>query len=140
MAKRIQKVLLGVAALAAMGLGGAVFANAQSAPSSAPEHASVPDRDSVQSGDQTTPDKPAAARTSTVSLRAASATAPSTAPADPTQSGDQTAPDKPGAGSSEQPGAESPEQSAETPSASDGPGGYADPAGGNAQTDQQGEH
>jgi hypothetical protein len=58
MTKRIQKLALAVAALAALALGGAVFAQAQSAPSAATHHTSVADRDTVQSGDQTTPDKP----------------------------------------------------------------------------------
>lgn len=68
MAKRIQRVMLGVAALAALALGGAVFAQASPSPSrtqaahpsQAPERVSAADRDNVQSGDQTTPDRAAA--------------------------------------------------------------------------------
>jgi len=62
------------------------------------------------------------------------------------QQGDQTTPDT--ASDTEKAGSEkapSTETSAETPGsetagASDGPGGYADPAGSNADTQQQGEH
>jgi hypothetical protein len=60
MTKRIQKLAMAVAALAALALGGAVFAQAQSSPSAAPERTSAPDRDNVQSGNQTTPDAPTA--------------------------------------------------------------------------------
>jgi hypothetical protein len=60
MTKRIQKLALAVAALAALALGGAVFAQAQSPSPAAPHHANVVDRDNVQSGDQTTPDRPGA--------------------------------------------------------------------------------
>jgi hypothetical protein len=60
MTKRIQKLAVAVAALAALALGGAVFAQAQRPPSAAPHHTSVADRDNVQSGDQTTPDRPGA--------------------------------------------------------------------------------
>jgi hypothetical protein len=99
-------LLVAVAALAALALGGAVFAQAQSSPppaprspSAAPERTTAPDKDNVQSGDQSTPD-----------ARTASAT----------------------------PGGESPENSAESESATanDGPGGHADePA--NAAADHQ---
>jgi len=56
MTKRIQRLTVAVAALAALALGGAVFAQAQSSPSTASERTGAPDRDNVQSGDQTTPD------------------------------------------------------------------------------------
>lgn len=110
MAKRIQRVMLGVAALAALALGGAVFAQASppattspipAAPGSqAPERVSAADRDNVQSGDQTTPDRPDAARRN----------------------------ERPGAGKAAQAGRKA-ERSGEVPEASDGPGGHADPAG-----------
>jgi len=56
------------------------------------------------------------------------------------QQGDQTSPDTAAAGS-EKAGAESPEAAGtEKGSVSDGPGGFADPAGSNANTQQEGEH
>jgi hypothetical protein len=57
-------LVVAVAVLAALALGGAVFAQAQSSPSAAPERTSSPDRDNVQSGDQTAPDiaKPGSGR------------------------------------------------------------------------------
>jgi hypothetical protein len=61
MTKSIQKLVLALAALAAMAFGAAGFAQAQGSSSAAPERVSAPDRDSVQSGDQTTPDKARAA-------------------------------------------------------------------------------
>jgi hypothetical protein len=60
MTKRIQKLLVAVAALAALALGGSVLAQAQQTTSHAikvHERTTGPDRDNVQSGDQTTPDK-----------------------------------------------------------------------------------
>jgi cytoskeletal protein RodZ len=112
MTKRIKKTIAAVAALGALALGGAVFAQAQpgqsaSAPSvqSASESVTSPDTDSIQSGDQTTPD-PAG-----------------------TASG------------SEQRSAESPEQpGAESAPESDGPGGHADePGNPNANNEFQGQ-
>ena len=140
MTKRIQKLVMAVAALAALALGGAVFAQAQSAPSAEPPPASV-DRDNVQSGDQTTPDRPAAATSARTShahvsaVRAASSATPTGG--DTGQSGDQTTPDRPGS-ANEQPGAENPETGAGSESApsSDGPGGHADEAT-NASADHQ---
>jgi hypothetical protein len=58
MTRRIQKLVMTVAALAALALGGAVFAQAQTSPTPVPERTSATDTDNVQSGDQTTPDKP----------------------------------------------------------------------------------
>jgi hypothetical protein len=147
MTRRIRKLVLGLAALAALGAGGAVFAQAQSTPTSTQEQTTAPDRDSIQSGDQTTPD-PAAASTvagavhharvhNSRTVRAAGAEAPGAADTDTVQSGDQTTPEQPGAG--EQPGAENPERSGEAPesaSNSDGPGGHADEPG-NANADHQ---
>lgn len=149
MFKRTKRVVVGVVALAALGAGGAVFAQAQSSSPSPPEHVSAPDRDTIQSGDQTTPDRPAAAtaarkvhhsrgkhhpspRHHTRLARAASVDTGSA------QNGDQTTPDQPGV--SERPGAENPEQSGEKSSESatnsDGPGGHADEPG-NANADHQ---
>jgi hypothetical protein len=137
MTKRIQKLVAAVAALAALALGGAVVAQAQSSQSAAPERISAPDRDNVQSGDQTTPDtaKPTAIRAGHRHVRVSNTSA------DPTgggtgQSGDQSAPDSGSAG--ETPGAENPESGAGSESApsSDGPGGHADEPG-NANADHQ---
>jgi Ni/Co efflux regulator RcnB len=117
MSKRIQKLVVAVAALAALALGGAVMAQAQSSPAAAPARTSAPDRDNVQSGDQTTPDRPATAtkghRGRRNAVRAGAA--------------------------SERPGAESPEQGgggSESAPGSDGPGGHADEPG-NANADHQ---
>jgi hypothetical protein len=112
MTKRIQKLAMAVAALAALALGGAVFAQAQSAPSAtpAPHHTSVADKDNVQSRDQTTPDRPGATT------------------AERTGSESTT-------GSKSTTGSES-TQSSESPNNSDGPGGHADEPG-NATADHQ---
>jgi hypothetical protein len=73
MAKRMQRLMVAVAAMASLALGGAVFAQAQSMHAKAQRgartahHAAVDrpagavDGDNVQSGDQSTPDQPGAA-------------------------------------------------------------------------------
>jgi hypothetical protein len=138
MTKQIRKLALAVSALAALALGGAVFAQAQTSPSTAPERTSMPDRDNVQSGDQTTPDTAAtvAARVRHHSARVASSTAADPAGGGTGQSGDQSTPDT--GSTSETSGAENPETGAgsESASANDGPGGHADPPG-NANADHQ---
>jgi hypothetical protein len=138
MTKRIRKLALAVAALAALALGGAVFAQAQTSPSAAPERTTMPDRDNVQSGDQATPDTAtmAAVHTRHHAARVASSTTADPAGGGTGQSGDQSTPDTGSA--SETTGAESPETGAgsESASANDGPGGHADPPG-NANADHQ---
>ncbi len=129
MAKRIRKVMAGVAALTALALGGAVFAQAQSSPSSAPERATAPDRDNIRSGDQTTRDAPAASHTTRHVVRHRTAVRSTATDGDTVQSGDQTTPDRPGSGASEQPGVENPAQSGESAANGDGPGGHADEPG-----------
>ncbi len=143
MTRRIQRLAAGLAAFAAVALGGAVFAQAQSSPAGAPERTSAPDRDHVQSGDQTTADTPAsAAAVGNASHLAgrASLIAAATSTGDNVQSGDQSAPDPTGAtgATGEQTAAENPEQSAgsESAPASDGPGGHADEPG-NPNADHQ---
>ena len=136
MGKRIRKVMVGVAALMALALGGSAFAQAQSSPSSAPERATAPDRDNIQSGDQTTPDARAVSHTTRHVVRHRTAVRSSATDGDSVQSGDQTTPDRPGSGASEQSGAESPEQSGESVANSDGPGGHADEPG-NPTADHQ---
>jgi hypothetical protein len=138
MTKRIRKLVVAVAALAALALGGAVFAQAQTSPSAAPERTTMPDRDNVQSGDQTTPDT---ATVAAVHARHHAARVASSTTADPAgggtgQSGDQSTPDTGSA--SETTGAENPETGAgsESAPANDGPGGHADPPG-NANADHQ---
>ena len=138
MTKRIRRLVVAVAALAALALGGAVFAQAQSSPSAAPERTNMPDRDNIQSGDQTTPDT---AATAAGHARHHAARVASSTTADPAgrgtgQSGDQSTPDTGSA--SETPGAENPETGAgsESAPANDGPGGHADPSG-NANADHQ---
>jgi hypothetical protein len=136
MGKRIRKVMVGVAALTALALGGAVFAQAQSSRSSAPERVTAPDRDNIQSGDQTTPDAPAVSHATRHVVLHRTAVRSSTTDGDSAQSGDQTTPDKPGSGASEQSGAGSPEPSGESVANSDGPGGHADEPG-NPTADHQ---
>lgn len=57
MTKRIQGLFVAFAAVAAMALGGAVFASAQTSHAKAPEKVAAVDADTIQSGDQTTPDR-----------------------------------------------------------------------------------
>lgn len=138
MTKRIRQLVVALAALAALALGGAVLAQAQTSPSAAPERTTMPDRDTVQSGDQTTPDTASTAtgRARHHTVQVASSTTADPAGGGTAQSGDQSAPDTGSA--SETPGAESPETRAgsESASANDGPGGHADPPG-NANADHQ---
>jgi hypothetical protein len=115
----------GAALLAALGVGGIAAAQNSAQPSSPPavvkqqsapkanaaESTTGPDTDSIQSGDQTTPDKPGASAPSTSSSSASEA---------------------PGQESSETPGQES---GSEAPN-SDGPGGHADEPG-SANADHQ---
>jgi hypothetical protein len=116
MTRRIQKGAAAVLALGALGLGGSAIANA----ASATEPVGGPDHDTIQSGDQTTPD---------VGTKAATASKSSKAAAAPSSSSEQ-----PGTESStEAPGNES---SAETAAGNDGPGGHADEPG-NPQADNQ---
>jgi hypothetical protein len=125
MAKRMQKLLVALAAFAALATGGAVFAQAQSQSAGGSENPAAGDRHNIKSGDQTTPDKPDAAATRHVAAKKAAA---QQEPAGSTE--------KPGSEGSEQPGAEGPEQpgtESETAPDSDGPGGHADePANANA--------
>lgn len=109
MTKRIQQLMVSVAALAALALGGAVFAQAKPASHHVRHHV----------------------------VRAASSTATGPTDGDNVQSGDQTTPDT--GATSEQPGAENPEPGgpgSESASGSDGPGGHAD-APGNPNADHQ---
>jgi hypothetical protein len=121
MTKGIKKGSAAVLALAALGFGSSAIASAAST-----EPVGGPDNDTVQSGDQTTPDTGTAAAStskSTVKSAAASTAAPSAAGAE-----------QPGVESStETPGTES---SSETATANDGPGGHADEPG-NPQADNQ---
>jgi hypothetical protein len=57
MTKRIQKVSAAVLALGALGLGGSAIAQG----ASSTEPVGGPDRDAIQAGDQTTPDRATAA-------------------------------------------------------------------------------
>mgnify|MGYP001181038897 CR=1 FL=1 len=127
MTRRIQKLVMAVAALAALALGGAVFAQAQT-PTASQERTSAPDRDNVRSGDQTTPDK-AASAVKGVHAKRADVSAPGDNVQSGGQSGDQSTPDAAGSTTPEMTGAESPESSSESATPNDGPGGHADPAG-----------
>jgi cytoskeletal protein RodZ len=111
MSQRIQKAVIAIAAIGALAAGGSAIASAQTqAPAPAPitqsaptaEPVGGPDTDSIQSGDQTTPDTGTAAGVS--SNAAAEAPGTEQSPA------------------SEQPGSE-------TAANSDGPGGHADEPG-----------
>jgi hypothetical protein len=121
MTRRIQKGAAAVLALGALGLGGSAIANA----ASATEPVGGPDHDTIQSGDQTTPDvgkTATASKSATVSKAAAS------------NSSTPAAGEQPGVESStEAPGAES---SSETAANNDGPGGHADEPG-NPQANNQ---
>jgi Ni/Co efflux regulator RcnB len=130
MTKRIQKLVLAVAALAALALGGSVLAQAQTTTKAASEKTSAPDTDNVQSGDQTTPDtvKKGTARNRHHHAVRVSLTDP--AGGGSGQSGSQTAPDT---GSSSE---TSSETAGESAPGNDGPGGHADEPG-NANADHQ---
>jgi hypothetical protein len=138
MTKRIQRVFVAVAALAAMALGGAVLAQGQTPASAAPEKVTTPDRDNVQSGDQRTPDATKVATAAHVAKQTKRAASPGTDPAGggTGQSGDQRTPDT--GASPETSGAENPETGSGSESAApnDGPGGHAD-APGSANADHQ---
>jgi hypothetical protein len=117
MRQRIQKGMAGVAALAALALGGSVVAQAASTPSKAPVNSAVsspeptsgPDTDTIQSGDQTTPDS------STAVLKIAGTNAGTPEPSGTSESA-----------------AEPTESAGEAAPSNDGPGGHADETGGNA--------
>jgi hypothetical protein len=125
MFRQPKKLAVTLAAIAAMALGAGVVTQAGATSNNKPQAAekvTLPDRDNVQSGDQTTPDTPAASSSSA----SAKATAETPEPAGNTS-------EKQGAESPEKPGAES-----ESAPNSDGPGGHADEAGGgNAAADHQ---
>lgn len=127
MSKRIKRVFMTGAALAALAVGGAAFAGAQqpgtatppvkqSAPSA--EQVGGKDGDNVQAGDQSTPD----------SLAGEVEKAGSEGPEQP----GSEAPEPAGSEGAEQAGSE-----AETAPGDDGPGGHADEAEGNPNADHQ---
>jgi hypothetical protein len=125
MTKRIGKFLAAVAALGALAVGGSAIASAQQpAQTAAPvkqravtsEPVGGPDTDSIQSGDQTSPDT----GTTTAALRSSST---------PEAPGTEQPPAGEQPGAAEQPGSESAANS-------DGPGGHADEPG-NASADHQ---
>jgi hypothetical protein len=147
MTKRIHRLLVAVAALVAVALGGAVFAQAQSSRSAAHETASLPDPDQVQSGDQTTPDTAkvtatgsgrhhSVGLTNSAGSNTAGGGSGQTGGGGADQSGDQNTADSRSAG--ETPGAENPETGTGSESAptNDGPGGHADEPG-KANADHQ---
>jgi hypothetical protein len=119
MTKRIQKGAAALLALGALGFGGSAVAGA----ASTAEPVGGPDHDTIQSGDQTTPD---------VGTKAATASKSSTTVSK--SSTPSAASEQPGVESStEAPGTES---SSETAPGNDGPGGHADEPG-NPQADNQ---
>lgn len=95
MTERIQRLVM-AAAVGALALGGAVFAQAQSSSALAQEPATARDGDKVQSGDQTTPDGAAAetkARNAGHQAARVVGSASATPVADTAQSGSQSTPD-----------------------------------------------
>jgi hypothetical protein len=63
MPKRIKQALLAVVALGALAFGGATVAQAGSTTTVEPAvESTAPDKDNIQSGDQTTPDTPTASK------------------------------------------------------------------------------
>jgi hypothetical protein len=109
MPQRFRRWVAGAAGVAALALGGAVFAQAQSGS----ERAGGPDPDNVQQGDQTTPDAPAVK-----AVHKARAVRHARVHAAGSESGS--------------------EQSGESASGNDGPGGHADETGnGNANTNHE---
>jgi hypothetical protein len=122
MTKRMQKGAAALLALGALGFGGSAVAGA----ASTAEPVGGPDTDTVQSGDQTTPDVGTTAKATKSS--ATPAATPSQSSATP------AAGEQPGVESStEAPGTES---SSETAAGNDGPGGHADEPG-NPQANNQ---
>jgi hypothetical protein len=124
MTKRIQRLFVAVAALAALAVGGSAIASAQqSGQKPAPAQQSAagaeriggPDTDNIQSGDQSTPD--------TTGVAAKATAAQSETP------GTEQSPASEQQGAAEQPGSESAAND-------DGPGGHADEPG-NATADHQ---
>jgi hypothetical protein len=126
MTNRIQKAVVAIAAIGALAAGGSAIASAQNgapvpAPTTqsapAPEPVGGPDTDTIQSGDQTTPD------TVTAKTIAATTSTPAEAPGTEQPAASETpgAPEAPGS---------------ETAANSDGPGGHADEPG-NPTADHQ---
>lgn len=144
MSRRIRRLVLTVASLATLALGGPALAQAQSSPSSTLERAAAPDRDNVQSGDQTTRDTPVKVTAQKAghrhhrAVRVVKATIAAPADAGNLQSGDQSTPDSSNA-AGDQAAAENPEPAdAATESApgADGLTGHADEPS-NAAADHQ---
>ncbi len=124
MIKRLKQGALAVGALAALAAGGSALAQAGTTTvKPAVEPASAPDRDHVQSGDQTTPDKPAAGAAKATKAQSTGTDTGSGSEAP----GAETNPANEAAGS-ETSGSEAP--------SNDGPGGHADEPG-NPNADNQ---
>ncbi len=133
MTKRMKQVLLGVVALAALGLGGSALAQGGTTANRTLEPASAPDRDNVQSGDQTTPDPPAKSSSLSTASKAKAASSDETPSAEsaPNSDGPSGHADEPAGANSSIAGA--PETNGESSRSeapnNDGPGGHADEAG-----------
>jgi hypothetical protein len=121
MNKRMQKGAAALLALGALGFGGSAVAGA----ASTAEPVGGPDHDTIQSGDQTTPDVGTAKATKSSATTAATPSQSSATPAAGEQPGVES--------STEAPGTES---SSETAAGNDGPGGHADEPG-NPQANNQ---
>jgi hypothetical protein len=114
MRKRLRTMTGVTAALAALALGGSAIATAAQGTANASKKAAVekttgPDRDAIQSGDQTTPDTKRAHK---------SASVPASETATPESATESTS------------------ENSESSAPSDGPGGHEDPAGVDVQTQE----
>jgi hypothetical protein len=112
MRKRLTTMTGVMAALAALAVGGSAIATAAQGTAKKPavEQVTGPDRDAVQSGDQTTPDTTKAIHKSTA--------VPASEPAS-SESASESAP-----------------ENSESSAPSDGPGGHEDPPGVDSQTQE----
>ncbi|MGD0273646.1 MAG: hypothetical protein ABSB96_07955 [Gaiellaceae bacterium] len=131
MRARLTKLVVAVAAFAALAVGGSVYASGahKASPPAAPavsqsqqESSSPAEVADVQQGDQSAPDNAGAAENATVDT-------------DNVQQGDQSGIDQATGAEASSTGEEATSESDQ----SDGPGGYAD-VNPNADTQQQGEH
>jgi hypothetical protein len=134
MHRRIKSITVATGALVVLALGGSALATASSpSTTSSPAAAVTPEKTpaadpgpAVQQGDQTTPDRSAAAPKEVTDAQA-----------DPSGPNDTKSPDNRSA--APESAAENTSENASETGPSDGPGGFAD-AGSSADTQQQGEH
>jgi hypothetical protein len=134
MTRRMKKLMITIASLAALALGGSALAQAST--NAAPEPKAA-ETDTVQSGDQTTPDTPATtARAHKPAAHHKKALGKKATDPAGVGSGDQTTPDAAGS-PAETPGTETPETAGSESGPSDGAGGHADTPGANVDYQSQ---